>query len=1395
MKYSEIIELYEYFQPIVDITEEKENYWKQFIPTKDFVKVLSDFLTSMTSIDANRKSIWLQGAYGTGKSHATTVIKHLLWDDQEKIEDFVENLDAPLRERLRNFRKNNKVFPVVIKGISGITDPKSFSLSLEKAVKDALKRENIEITTESEFEKYINHIKNAPHMNYETVIENNPELKVRVHNRDNLIAALERRDVEILKLLENVLEFNLPHKAIDDWLVEVSEELFSKGISAMAIYWDEFTSLLELSSVSPILSILQNIAEKTMNNNIYLFIVSHRHPQQANTQSMDYNKLKDRFITEEYSMEKVTTFHILSNAIRKKNQTEWENLRDSIFTGSQRLNNTIFAISKDDNNLRRDLRNLFPIHPYSAYIASSISNYVGSAERSIFSFLYDKDKGFQKFIEEFPKENGNSVEYFLTPDMLWDFFLNEFERRPNEKISTIIAKYRQNEDQLRNLEPAYLEVFKGVLLLNILYSLLSISNADFNLYSPSEENVVNLFSGTSLENAVPNILQYFDEKDIISKNPDNLFLVAYSALSEKEVNEEKERVRQEYSDVTKLLDTWVKSSLRYQLTSNTLRDTDIQIYPSSIEDFNLARRIKSDFKKPYCINVALFLAKNSSEISKIKYTIERVHMMQDLNAENVLFAVSDIPLSDENFEKFVDYLAKSRVAEQHEYGEDAENYKKYAEKIVNQWIDKVKNGQFETYFRGKEDNIVGRSFDSYLNTEISPKIFFSGLENLKNLTNRNVWTSKKSEKVAEIFACAQDRDDLEEKTKNAPYKDLRYILMDNDENYIVDKKLNILQTADTDHPTVKICRDVKDVIMKYEGKSFNLGDELLFLKEPPYGIYPNMVSFAVISFAMRQFIDKLYEQGSGRKIDKNLLKEKVINLFSYWEEDKNRDKLDLRLGTDEERKLTELLVELFNLKEGEDLNKARWGMREWIKNKGYPIWALKTRIKGNDKMSTAIDTLFYLNKSADSDIGEEDAKKFYEILSLTRNHISSILTESDLKEGFKRWAANKLGQDKITQEEFESLMAFLRENMQEEVGLWEEDKVELKLRDWILNMTKEEKKRDFIRIISKIFGLEHIENLENLKVEVRNKINALGFPLWTLKYVFNIEEIKKAIDDIENFVKLNIPLNSETINDLLNDIRLYENLIGFNLTPEMAKKGLSYWLKTKCSSSADLNSFIEYARNRIEKDPYLWEEDDLEDVLKEFNFSKTLGDIFGINTVLSLDNLRANIKNKISSLLYPFWMIELTDDGKSAFDSIKKFVLSIYPPPLNELEAILNDIDEKKTRELLSHEKLKTLCNEWLDNWIRENFKISVSIESKQLDRIMEETRRKMPSEEFHWNRDAFENQINKNEELRKTIFKNRQEEMKMKIATADNKNLKEILLSLIDEYPEICIKLEEYLK
>lgn len=1147
---------------------------------------------------------------------------------------------------------------------------------------------------------------------------------------------------------------------------------------------------MELESISTIMATLQNIAEKTFNNNIFLFIVSHRNPQQTDISSKDYEKLLGRFHSKEYSMEDITTYHILSNAIRKNNEGKWKDLQEEIFKKFPEIGKLIWRIVRDDSKSRNFLKDLLPIHPYSAYIATSISRYVGSAERSIFSFLYDDERGFKKFIREYPKESSNGEEYFLTPDMLWDFFLPEFERSSSEKTSSILLRFRQYESELKKIGEPYIAVFKGTLLLNILYHLLNVTKEDSSLYSPSEENISNMFLGTSFQESIPEILEYMDKKGYIQRNPDGLFLVTYSTLSEKEVEEEKKKILAEYKDIAKALDKEQKDKLIRDLTSGILRENKTQIYSAGIMDYELKRRLRSDFENSYYIPIALFIAKNQDEIKEIRRIIEKTYTDEDINLDNIVFVVSNTPLTEENYKRFVDYLARSRVANKHQYNNEAEEYRNYSEKIIEQWIDRIVNGYFDVYFRQEPKLLLGNGLNSYLNEEVSRKIFWSGLENIEDLTNNNVWKRLNSEKVLEIFISAQDREDLEERTKNAPYKDLRAILMDNNGKPIVDKKLNFIEDINTNHPSYNICKNIQETIRRYQGKNFNLGDELRFLQEPPYGIYPNMANYAILAFAMRPFVNKLYEEGTGRRIDKDLLREKLATVFKYWENGKDRDKLNLRIGTKEERDLTELLIELFSLEKDINLNKARWGIRDWIKKAGYPLWSLK--IYCDEETKNAIEALCFLSRNADRELKEENIKKYFYFLSLKITELKKLISPQKLEEGFKEWVKEKLNGE-ITEEEFYELIDFLNKNMQEEVGLWEEGKVEQNLREWEKTIIKKGAEREFIRLINRIFNLEEVNSIEDLKRGIRKSLNDLGFPLWTLKYIFSAEDIIRALNDIENLIK-DIPINSETISSFLSDIRPYEPIISSNLSPKMTEQGLKTFLKRKSPTDLDLDSFILYLRDNIKKEPYTWEENDIEIALREYNFSKNMGEIFDIYYALPIEELKIRIKRKIENLPYPFWSLEFTQEGKSIFSIINEFTNSPYIHPIEDLEFMLDNILKEGVKELLRENKLKELSITWLENWLREQFGLKTSIEEYKLDEIIQKLKRKVPPEDFHWNRSTVENQLYKDKDIENEIFKNIQEKIKQKIISSTDKDFKGILLRIINEYPEVCIKLEEYL-
>ena len=101
-KYSDIVDLRS-GRSTYYLEDEKEGEWNVFIINDQFNDILRTVIRSVMNNDYDvHKSFWIEGTYGTGKSHAGAVIKHLLCDDIPAIEEWVyEEYKMPQFEALR----------------------------------------------------------------------------------------------------------------------------------------------------------------------------------------------------------------------------------------------------------------------------------------------------------------------------------------------------------------------------------------------------------------------------------------------------------------------------------------------------------------------------------------------------------------------------------------------------------------------------------------------------------------------------------------------------------------------------------------------------------------------------------------------------------------------------------------------------------------------------------------------------------------------------------------------------------------------------------------------------------------------------------------------------------------------------------------------------------------------------------------------------------------------------------------------------------------------------------------------------------------------------------------------------------------------------------------------
>ena len=1044
MKYNEIIHINEKFIPVFDLeNEENDQYWSLFIPNDKFRKILSAVIDSM-DVGNQKNPVWLQGTYGTGKSHATAVIKHLLCD--KTIPEDFDLESKQLTAKLERFREKNKVFPVVLKGTSNINDSRTFKITVQTAVKNALNKADMRVTVPSEFDNMVQLLKDGSISLKEADLEGT---NLEAFEYEEIILRLENQESEILLEIENILlDKNLgvsTQESIDKWLVKIKEELNKKyGIDYLMIFWDEFTNALNLLNAEEVLLEVQNIAE-AKNKGVSLFIVSHRtRSTQIDFNEEKFNKIMDRFVRIKYTMEPIATYELMQRSIKK--DSGWMDVKNRFLDVITPL---IEKISEyEGSNVKSALEKLYPIHPYTAYLATFVAQTIGSTERSIFKFLHDDiDYGFRSFINTFEINQR----YFLTADYLWDFFYNEFEDHEDEKIGSAVKRYKLYREKLSEKGEDYLVVFKVILLLNILYKMAQLGKE--SLAIPSNENINNVFIGSIYENNVDSVLEYIDEEGIINPTPDGIFELTTNTLPADQVNRAIADLRKGLT-LNKLLDASKISNIKTSITKRAVREIEINVINGDIKENKLKNDLdKGMFKNPGYLHVILFLCKTENEAISLREKIQSV-LKQGL-LKDIVVVISDAIFGEKNLEKYLEYKARSSVAKMHNYDEDAALSEKQSSKYLDTWINDIKRKPITWYLNKENERSANlNAFVDKLKEDLSKKIYSKGLENIdRTLKSKNLWSNSIAKAQAERFMTSKTLDELQELVTGM-HKPSLDILKDNSGNYIVDNSLKLIDNAPDNHPLVELQNFVDKSLNEAQKKGkFNLGNELMPLYDSPYGLYPNNHNIPALCFVLRKYVNKLYDS-KGNSLDAISMKNKVINIFEFWSKGKKEQDLYVRFGTENEKKLTELLNNIFNLyldSNNQSIDTVRWELRSWIKNNKTPLWLLKYDSNNpNEYLKNSIESLTEFIKPTKG-VSDEVIQKCYNELKNVKTDLKLVI-KNDSESLFKNFIDSL--EREVSDEDIPEIIGHIIKIMPEEIHDWAEDKVRIEILNWILDHIK-----------------------------------------------------------------------------------------------------------------------------------------------------------------------------------------------------------------------------------------------------------------------------------------------------------------------------------------------------
>lgn len=1056
-KYNDIVTLRS-MKPAYNIKYEGPDDWKSFIANDQFNDLLRKTISAVRNNDAdNHKPIWIAGTYGSGKSHAGAVLKHLLCDSIDKITEYVdeEYHDSKydlLRNSLMNLRHDTRLFPVNLYGQQDIAHEADLSLQLQKEVKNALKKEGISITVQTDFDNYIQHIENEPAF-WEMLIQNNDELRSVAPSTDKLKSRLRSCDTEVLDRMRMALRnggYSIPLQTanLQNWLFEVQGELRKQGTyKGLLIIWDEFTDIVRSDIGVQLLKILQNIAEAMMspeNDSYFLFL---SHPSALNSlKEAERTQTMGRYHYVTYNMETVSAFRIMSKKFKVEDRDKYELHRQYFCSILDELLTEFSSSSTDPSQTKADLSNLFPLHPATANLATYFAREAGSSSRSVFEFLACNEvKAF------FDDEEAYANKETITSDYLWDYVQEYFES-DSVRFGAVTERFNSNHVTVEAQGNEYLAVFKGVLLLNALNNIANESSV-----TPSEENILKLFEGTMLYDNVYAILAYFNEKGIIQRQPDGNYSILYTALPSNEIQGIKDDLRKTtylYTDeviayggvANAMIDRWLLKATRqvsfkfFSLSSNEY------VLLNKLENF--ARTALS-----YSVVLAIFVGRTKQELLELQAIVEKA--VKDERFQKICFFVVETPMDEKKYERFIEYQANATCAQKHGLADQKETYSKNSEEMISNWMSEIRSGSITWYLHSEQGVISGSKIASALNTNIAPKIFTAGLESLMLIQMRNSNTYwKKASVKATVDSVLSYNTKQEVYDKLVPQaKHVEYLFQDS-----LDDNLEWKQDVGEEHPLKKVSNYIDSVLKRYRTNNqvFNLGEKLLDLTKPPYGLFQSYGPMAMVAFAMRKYVGKIFDTNGKPRTAKHLVDD-IVEMFKVWESGKTSTKLNFMFESKEAGSITKNLIKRFKLdrlagySDVSSLTDARWAMtHEYSASVGYPLWSLKYVPECSDENRELIDEIIKVITDSESVKNPQLMSRVAEGL---KNNIDlgNLLLESanNFETGFKNYVMT-LEYINMTEPEFAEAKQFLEGHLEGTIGLWTERGVEDTLKNWRL---------------------------------------------------------------------------------------------------------------------------------------------------------------------------------------------------------------------------------------------------------------------------------------------------------------------------------------------------------
>ncbi len=476
--YRDYIEIDPSFESVVNLQADQRNanLWKSYIVGQDMENLVDVLCRSINNevVDA-RRHFWIHGSYGTGKSYAAIVVKHLLEEKKEVVDDYLgkQSRLSAYRNRFARVRGKGDYLVVWKMGCTGIRDGNALLMAVEMAVREALTAkfgDKADYGDDSLRDAVLAQLNNKAH-NWDFIISES-SLRNDYPNAEILIQKVQAGDLEALR--DTAKEIRDRGWALVDSLTTfkkwIGSVIDNNGLSKSGIFmiWDEFTNYVTGSDDH---EILQQLSEYSKEKPFYMLYVVHRAQEMLSSIGEDkYQKISDRLHQVEFRISPDASYDLIAGSICIKNgmKQNWEEERRIVVS---RIRNFLPDMEGADDKIAEMIDDLCPMHPMTIRLLSRVADSYAAAQRTMFRFMKDTQSPDQGFASYISKYGPDSQACWLTPDWLWDYFFAQAGDLTEKDLK--VADYVHNFESKRHLvesDENALRVYKTAMLLMTIMS-------------------------------------------------------------------------------------------------------------------------------------------------------------------------------------------------------------------------------------------------------------------------------------------------------------------------------------------------------------------------------------------------------------------------------------------------------------------------------------------------------------------------------------------------------------------------------------------------------------------------------------------------------------------------------------------------------------------------------------------------------------------------------------------------------------------------------------------------------------------------------------------------------------------------------------------------------------